>query len=151
MKHQSLEILKGVHKISKDQLSALKAICTEVEKYYATIAGIYLDLSSEWLVKPNGLPKRFKKQTNHPILTLGTDRDIPVIIGDIATNSACAKFYKTNKDKHRFFATISLKSKSGIRFARLNMVAEAPRPEFGLNDTDFLREASQRIVKVLKL
>lgn len=145
-------ILEALRTLSKDQHLALRAVCSEVEQYYDTLSGIYVDLSSEWLVqprKPDGTPRVVSLRNEH-LLSLGTglDRDIPVIICDTANHPAFANW---NQNNRWFFAVASLKSRSGIRYARLGMVGKDPRPDFGLNDADFLMASIKRVAEILKI
>ena len=151
---QHEEISEKLRNLSKDQRHVLKKICVEVEQHYGTVAAIYNDLVSDWIVMAHDERGRaIEVEFDHPFRTLATglDRDLPVILANTAENPFFHEYVKTTKVKYHFLALVSLKSCSGLRFGRLAMADLDPRPKFGLNDTDFFVEAGQRIVKVLEI
>ena len=75
------------------------------------------------------------------VVGMGLDRDIPVVIGDTAKHPVLGPY----KQFFRFMALVSLKSRSGLRFGRLGIIAKDPRPDFSMNETDFFVEAARRV------
>jgi len=102
-----------------------------------------------WIIRPSDeFPSQLEERD--PLFHLGLDRDIPTIICDSAKEERISHgAYFTGEPRLRFLVLASVKSDTGVRFARLGMGDREPRPEFSLNDCDYLIEAVQKVGDIL--